>query len=65
MDRRVVEHFLDSKSFLEPPQHERFNKMIRRAFSRGGPGGMGRDGHRGPRGGRGHGRRGPAEKSED
>ena len=65
MDRRVVEHFLDSKSFLEPAQHEMFNKMVRRAFSRGGPGGMGRDGHRGPRGSRGRGMRGSAQDNDD
>ena len=38
MDWRVVEHFLNVKRLLEPAQHEAFNDMIGRAFSRGGPG---------------------------
>jgi Spy/CpxP family protein refolding chaperone len=65
MDRHVVEHFLNTKQLLAPDQHEAFNEMICRAFSRGGPG---RGGHGGPRGLHdrpGRGRRGRSPLGDD
>ena len=62
LDRHVVEHFLDVRGFLDPDQQEAFNKTIRRAFSRGGPGARGLGGHHGPGKGRGHGREGRFRK---
>ena len=65
LDRHVVEHFLDVREFLDPDQQVAFNKTIRRAFSRGGPGGRGLGGHHGPGKGRGHGREGRFRKSTE
>lgn len=52
MDQRVVNHFLYMRQQLEPDQLEVMDEMIRRTFSRGGPGfsrhGGPRDQHRGP-----------------
>ena len=65
MDRSVVEHFLDMKRLLDPEQHEAFNDMIHRAFSRGGPGHgpFGRHGgrHKGP----GYGKRGTLHQDDE
>ncbi len=65
MDRHVVEHFLDVRGLLDPDQQEAFNKTIRRAFSRGGPGARGLGGHHGPGKGRGHGREGRFRKNTE
>lgn len=65
LDRRMVEHFLDAKHMLDPDQQGAFNELIRRAFSRGGPG---RAGHGGPCGhgkGPGRGRRGSFHDGND
>lgn len=52
IDRRVVDHFLYMRQQLEPAQLEVMDEMIRRTFSRGGPGfsrhGGPRGQHRGP-----------------
>jgi hypothetical protein len=65
MDIRVVEHFLIVRPMLDPDQQETLNRMIRRAFSRGGPGRGGLGGPHGPRKGPGHGRRGPSHDKGD
>jgi Spy/CpxP family protein refolding chaperone len=59
MQEQVVEHYLDMKKLLGPDQQEELNKMIRRVFSRGGPGGGGPSGPRGPHHRSGCGKRGP------
>jgi Spy/CpxP family protein refolding chaperone len=59
MQKQVVEHYLDMKKLLGPDQQEELNKMIRRVFSRGGPGGGGPGGPRGLRHQSGRGKRGP------
>ena len=65
MDRSVVEHFLDVKQLLDPEQHEAFNDMIHRAFSRGGPGHGPFGGHRGRHKGPGHERRGTLHQGDE
>ena len=65
LDRRVVEHFLNAREFLDPDQQEAFNRMIRRAFSHGGPGGRGLGGHHGAGKGRGYGRKGKFRKDPE
>ena len=65
MDRHVVEHFLDVKQILEPEQHEAFNEMIHRAFSRGGRGHGPFGGHHGRHKGRGRKGRGALHEGDD
>ena len=62
LDRHVVEHFLEVRKLLNPNQQEAFNKTIRRAFSRGGPGARGLGGHHGLGKGRGRGGKGRFRK---
>jgi Spy/CpxP family protein refolding chaperone len=65
MDWSVVEHFLDMKQLLDPEQHEAFNDMIHRAFSRGGPGHGPFGGHGGRHKGPGHKRRGALHQGDE
>lgn len=65
MDRDVVEHFLNVKQLLDPSQHEAFNDMIQRAFSRGGPGHGPFGGPRGRHKGPGHGKRGALHQGDE
>ena len=65
MEYQMVKHLLDTKQLLEPVKLATFDKMIRRALSRGGHGRGGFGGPRGSHRGPGRGGKGPLHEDDE